>query len=83
MVEDGGQRFIRIPGERSTYDMRTEDGYKELYAELRGYEDKCHLYLSMRVYSYTWDFHKPGISADRITNELDPAQFLTVALLRF
>ena len=26
---------------------------------------------------------KPGISADRITNELDPAQFLTVALLRF
>ncbi len=44
---------------------------------------KCHLYLSMRVYSYTWDFHKPGISADLITNELDPAQFLTVALLRF
>lgn len=36
---------------------------------------KCHLYLSMRVYSYTWDFHKPGISADLITNELDPAQF--------
>ena len=28
MVEDGGQRFIRIPGE------------KELYAELRGYEEK-------------------------------------------
>ena len=25
---------------RSTYDMRTEDGYKELYAELRGYEEK-------------------------------------------
>lgn len=26
--------------EESTYDMRTEDGYKELYAELRGYEEK-------------------------------------------
>ena len=40
MVEDGGQRFIRIPGEKEYIHMRTEDGYKELYAELRGYEEK-------------------------------------------
>lgn len=40
MVEDGGHRLSGSQERRSTYDMRTEDGYKELYAELRGYEEK-------------------------------------------
>ena len=40
MVEDGGQLLSGSQERRSTYDMRTEDGYKELYAELRGYEEK-------------------------------------------